>query len=250
MWYYNVNNQPVGPVDDATITSLVQTGRIAPTTLVWQEGMAAWQALGTTTLAAMVPVAPAPVQYQAAPMPPQPAPMAYPPGQMGYAPAPQPGYYAQPVKPAAVQMKELNDLFMWFWICLIGSIVTAGISAIASMVLFLVIVHRCWGLIQDGYARTTPGKAVGFLFIPFYSFYWIFPAISGLSKDMNMFMGRRGLPLPRNNEGQAQAFAILWLLSCIPYVNFLTAIPALVLWIMYTKGIKDTALGIIQYTQQ
>jgi hypothetical protein len=254
MWYYNLNNQPTGPVDDATIKTLIQSGTVTPTTLVWQEGMANWQTMGTTALAVIAPApAPAPAP-QAAPMYPPPggypaAPMAYPAAPMGYAPAPTPGYYGGMVKPAAMQMKEMNDLFMWFWICLVGSIVTFGVSAIASMVIFYIIIYRCWGLIQDGYARTTPGKAIGFTFIPFYNFYWIFQAFAGLSKDMNMFIARRNLPIQRNNEGMSTAFTVLTLCNEIPYVDFLTVIPWFVLWIIMTKNFKDTALALIQYTQ-
>ena len=44
-----------------------------------------------------------------------------------------------------------------------------------------------WAAIQDGYARTTPGKAIGFMFIPFFNIYWMFQAIWGYSKDYNNF---------------------------------------------------------------
>jgi hypothetical protein len=266
MWYYNVNNQPTGPVDDAAIQVMVKSGTITPATLVWQEGMATWVAMGSTQLAAFLPApmpapAPAPIPQPVAPaynaVPQAPAPgmppqgqMAYPANTMGYAPAPTQAYYAAAPKPAAQQIKELNDLFMWFWICLIGMIITAGASGIASLVLFFIIVHRCWSLIQDGYARTTPGKAIGFLFIPFYSYYWVFPAMSGLAKDMNMYNRRRNLPIPPCNEGLATTFSVFWLLTCIPYVDFVTVIPWFVLWIIYTKNIKETAVATIQYTQR
>jgi hypothetical protein len=272
MWYYNVNNQPTGPVDDTMMQSMIKSGAILPTTLVWQEGMSNWQAASSTALAAIIPTvnpvpavpmtnmppqsAPAGTMMQQPQMGYQNAPMSYPPMQPAY-PQPQPGYpQAQPgypayqFKPAGMQIKELNDLFMWFWICLIGMVVTAGASAIASLVLFFIILHRCWALIQDGYARTTPGKAVGFCFIPFFNFYWIFEAFVGLSKDMNAFIYRRQLPIMQNNEGVATAFSILMLLNYVPYVDFVTGIAWFILWIIFTKNIKETAVMIIQYTQK
>ena len=233
MWYYNVNNQPTGPIDDTAMQNLVKSGAIAPTTLVWQEGMAQWQTLGMTALAPLAPVANTP---PAAPM-------------QSYQPTQVQGY-GMMVKPAAMQIKEMNDMFMWYWICLIGILITAGLSAVASVILFYIILYRSWGLIQDGYARTTPGKAIGYCFIPFYNFYWMFEAIPGLVKDMNNFIARRNLPIQRMDPGLATAYCVLTLVSIIPYVGYVTAVAAFVIQIILLKKIKDTSVAIIQYTQQ
>ncbi len=264
MWYYNVNNQPTGPVDDATIQSLIKSGAVLPTTLVWQEGMPNWQTVNSTSLAVIL-AAPAPIPMnniptQAAPMvvaqqpsigtvPPQPQ-MGYPQGVPGGYPPVQPAYPSYQYKPAAMQIKELEDLFMWFWICLIGMIPTVGFSSIASLVLFFIILNRSWSLIQDGYARTTPGKAVGFCFIPFFNFYWFFEAFGGLAKDTNSFIYRRQLPILPNNEGVATAFSVLTLLNYVPYLNYATVVAWFILWIIFTKNMKDTAVKIIQFTQR
>lgn len=45
-WYYAENGQQVGPVDDATLATLVEQGRIAAETLVWNANMANWQSYG------------------------------------------------------------------------------------------------------------------------------------------------------------------------------------------------------------
>jgi uncharacterized RDD family membrane protein YckC len=42
-WYYANQGQPAGPVNDAQFEELVRSGKIQPDTLVWREGMAAWQ---------------------------------------------------------------------------------------------------------------------------------------------------------------------------------------------------------------
>jgi uncharacterized RDD family membrane protein YckC len=42
-WYYAEAGKQAGPVDDTQLNGLVQSGRIQPETLVWQEGMANWQ---------------------------------------------------------------------------------------------------------------------------------------------------------------------------------------------------------------
>jgi hypothetical protein len=42
-WYYASNGQQSGPVSEAQLDELARTGGIAPTTLVWRQGMTNWQ---------------------------------------------------------------------------------------------------------------------------------------------------------------------------------------------------------------
>jgi len=56
---------------------------------------------------------------------------------------------------------------------------------ILSMIFFYINLYRAWFCLQAGGPQTTPGKAVGFLFIPFFNIYWIFIGINGLAKDWN-----------------------------------------------------------------
>ena len=42
-WYYVENGQQAGPVEEAQLAELIQSGRLRGDTLVWHEGMAAWQ---------------------------------------------------------------------------------------------------------------------------------------------------------------------------------------------------------------
>jgi len=42
MWYYTMNNQQIGPVDEAEIKKLVAAGTITHSTLVWTNGMPNW----------------------------------------------------------------------------------------------------------------------------------------------------------------------------------------------------------------
>ncbi len=42
-WFYAKDGQQAGPVDDAELARLVQTGFIADSTLVWHSGLANWQ---------------------------------------------------------------------------------------------------------------------------------------------------------------------------------------------------------------
>jgi hypothetical protein len=58
-------------------------------------------------------------------------------------------------------------------------------AMMVSWIFFYINIYRAWLCLQAGAPSTTPGKAVGFLFIPFFNIYWIFVAINGLPKDWN-----------------------------------------------------------------
>lgn len=47
-WFYAKDGQQAGPVDDAELDRLVQTGTIADSTLVWHGGLANWQSYAST----------------------------------------------------------------------------------------------------------------------------------------------------------------------------------------------------------
>src|SRR5262245_28246666 len=56
--------------------------------------------------------------------------------------------------------------------------------AIAT-IFHLMMVYKMWKSLQGGQARMTPGKAVGFLFIPFFNIYWLFQVYPGFASDYN-----------------------------------------------------------------
>lgn len=91
------------------------------------------------------------------------------------------------------------------------------VSVIFAYVYSLVCLHRAWSVLHDYNARTTPGKAVGYLFIPFFSIYWVFVAFRGLAQDANEFSRQTG-SRARISENLSLAAAISIL---IPYVNIL-----------------------------
>jgi hypothetical protein len=244
MWFYALRNQQQGPVNEDVLKTLLQDRTIDGSTLVWKEGLAQWTPLTQTELVKFLPTPTS--MPTAAPI--VPASPAYP-QQPVAAGAYQP-YNTQFQKPASVRIKELNDTFLAYWILLLAGTVTAiifiGIPAlIAAVVLEYILLYRYWQVIQDGYARTTPGNAVGFLFIPFYNFYWLFVAITGLSKDMNAYIARHGVAAERVSEGLALAFPILILCSWIPYVDIFTGIAALIIMIILLNQWKKASCAII-----
>ena len=78
------------------------------------------------------------------------------------------------------------------------------------MVQSLVYLHRAWGLIQAGSARTAPGKAIGLLLLPGFDLYWTFVAIAGLSSDWNRVVAAHPnlQQAPKLNRGSALVFCI------------------------------------------
>lgn len=101
----------------------------------------------------------------------------------------------------------LEKMFFWWWLTAALGIPTCGFGFLASLVFFYILIYQYWCLIPPENAETTPGKAVGFLFIPFYSLYWGFIAIWGLGKAFHRETG---------NAGHAAAWSLAFaIVSCV-----------------------------------
>lgn len=83
---------------------------------------------------------------------------------------------------------------------------------------FWILLYRCWKVIQDGFAQTTPGKAVGFLFIPIFNIIWMFIAFYGLSNDLNRYIERYQMKITPCNSGLVLCTLIFMI---IPGLNLL-----------------------------
>jgi len=102
---------------------------------------------------------------------------------------------------------------------------------IYGFVMECVLLYKAWKIIQDGSARTSPGKAVGFLFIPFFNLYWIFQAYWGFAKDYNAYVQRHhdvsagGISIPKLSVDLFLAYSILILgVLCLSWIPFLGGI--------------------------
>lgn len=110
---------------------------------------------------------------------------------------------------------------------------------IYALVVQCLFLYKVWAAIQGGPVRTTLGKAVGFLFIPFFNFYWMFQAIWGWTVDFNRFVKQRNIPAPRMPEGIALALCILALAGVVPVLGSIAAIANLVLLILFLNKAID-----------
>ncbi len=61
-------------------------------------------------------------------------------------------------------------------------------SFVAGFVFVWMFLYQCWSMIPKKNRSACPGQYVGFLFIPVYQFYWIFPVFYGLAKRQNQLL--------------------------------------------------------------
>jgi hypothetical protein len=115
-WYYAKGNQQQGPVSLQAVQEMVRSGQIQPNDLVWNHGMANWQA------ASQVPevyagIAPAAVVPPPAYAPPQ-APAVYAPAGSPQPYPHQPGYYVpQQVYPPGTVPNYLVPAILTIFCC-------------------------------------------------------------------------------------------------------------------------------------
>ena len=139
-------------------------------------------------------------------------------------------------------------LMILFYIGYIG-LITATVS-------FCMLHYQLWKLIPKEIARTTPGKAVGFLFIPFFNLYWVFISYLGLSKNMNETLRQRGIQYQANESLALAACALTIAGSIIPLVSGSTIVgviidfvlmgAAAVVAILFYKSVKDGAIALLE----
>jgi hypothetical protein len=125
-------------------------------------------------------------------------------------------------------------------------IILLGCAAILyGATIWYLLIYRAWAVIQDGNASTTPEKAVGFLFIPFYNFYWIFKAWHGFAQDYNRYIARHGLSALKMEESLFLAFCILFICSMVPFLNYLAGLPFLVILGITSNKTIDAVNGLL-----
>ena len=105
--------------------------------------------------------------------------------------------------------------------------------ALAGGIIGLIYLYRAWLIVQGSTARTTPGKAVGFLFIPLFNLYWVFQAYYGWAEDYNRFRKQYGLTkAPEAPVGLFLAVAILTVASVVPYIGMLAGLALMICSLM------------------
>ncbi|MEZ6212259.1 MAG: hypothetical protein R3B46_13595 [Phycisphaerales bacterium] len=137
--------------------------------------------------------------------------------------APGPVSYGKPVSaPMPPYQPKMFNTFYWLYLGLgiaaipLYFVCVGPFVLIAAVVFWAMLLFKSWNQIQDGHQETTPGQAVGFMFIPLFNLYWQFIAILKLTRNLNAYGRRYDIAFPEVNEGMAKVACIL---SCIPIVN-------------------------------
>ena len=96
-----------------------------------------------------------------------------------------------------------------------------------TMILNYVFLYRAWHILQPGKARTSPGKAVGFLFIPLFNLYWVFVSYPGWAYDWNRIRKSHSnlTSMPTVSEGLFLAGPICFFVTSVPLIGLLGCIP-------------------------
>lgn len=102
----------------------------------------------------------------------------------------------------------------------------SGAASVLAKAVFIIWLFDSWRELPRELRPQTPEAIVGYLFIPFFNLYWIFPAVVGMSKSL-----QRGLHVdsqadsPMTGIGLGIAFAITSLPSLL-LLDLLHPIPA------------------------
>jgi serine/threonine protein kinase len=148
------------------------------------------------------------------------------PGPVAPKPAPGPAARPKPVVPAPERLSKAfytisiaASLGLWFIFSVMPNDprdatlpALAAFAFLAAVVVMMVLLYKLWDSIQDGHARTSPGRAIGFLFIPFFDVYWLFQTFWGFARDYNRLVDRRKLKVSKLPESLFLASAIIFLL--------------------------------------
>jgi len=119
------------------------------------------------------------------------------------------------------------------------------LTALPSLIASSILHYRCWSSIPSEIARTTPGLAVGLLFVPFFNFYWCFVSYQGLAEDCATTLRSKG-----SWAGLGITLGILSITSTTILINIpLLIIPievaSFIVWLIYTFAIVASCNEIV-----
>lgn len=115
-----------------------------------------------------------------------------------------------------------------------------GLVALIPAIIFGSILHyQCWHALPIEYRATSPGKAVGYLFIPFYNLYWAFISWVKLADGYEVWQRESKATMKYTMRGLGITQAILF---CLPFL----LLPVLPLYLQYP--IISIAIGIASLT--
>jgi hypothetical protein len=116
------------------------------------------------------------------------------------------------------------------------SVIFNVLFMIPTVLVQMIWLYKAWDAVPESCRSASPGQAVGFLFIPFFNYYWIFRAIAGLSASI-----RRGLQAYEKGSTWGAGYGVgiaACVLVVIPYLGVL-AWPLFLIWMCLANSAKN-----------
>ena len=160
--------------------------------------------------------------------------------------------------PVTFTQEGVRTIFILFTVCWwVGyplSFIVVGLPFLIAAIAFsCILMYRHWLLLQGHGARTTPGKAVGFGFIPVFWFYWWFVEYAGLARNNNRYMLENRIVGPDLSCDLAIAVCVVSILCCtiglVHYLGLVLAIPHAILGFMFVRQQRDCILAIMKHRE-
>jgi hypothetical protein len=144
--------------------------------------------------------------------------------------------------PLPVVLRQVE--FQWFaWMA--SSILALAVAYTAWGLLHL----SCWRALPERYRATTPGIAVGLLFVPVFNFYWSFVSLGKLASGFEAWgrdhPDRQIRPAGALAIAKAVSFIAWWTIGFLVGVAPIVAINDVVLFALYYRAIAHNANEVI-----
>lgn len=229
-WYYTHNNAQLGPVSFSQLRDFAASGRLDRfASMVWREGMASWQPANQTEGLFQGPPPP-PLHSVASQGVNRPARSITVPKAGSVLPFVSCGLIATSFAALILAAILQSD----------GILFVYGVFTIAGGIVAIVWLHQAWSTVPPEYQSTTPGKAIGLLFVPFFNFYWIFRVYPELSKIFNKILDDKNCPQHVSAAAYGVGLAAC-IMALIPYLNLLSPI-LFVIWILLAHMQRENVI--------
>jgi hypothetical protein len=113
------------------------------------------------------------------------------------------------------------------------------ICAVPAMIVLLVWLYQSWDAVPAEFRSTSPGRAVGLLFVPIFGIYWTFRAIPGLSRSIARAT-RAADPTSRSRASFGLGVSAC-ILGLVPPLALLSSV-LLVAWVLAANASKNRML--------
>jgi hypothetical protein len=111
---------------------------------------------------------------------------------------------------------------------------------VISVIIGMILHYRYWEALPSQYRATTPGRAVGLMFVPFYNFYWVFVSYHGLARGYREYSRSVGDQRIVDVTSLGLVIGIFFIAFCtlawIPGIAILVGGADLVIYLLYSRA--------------